>query len=204
MKSNKVWTKEKIENYLIKLLVDNCHEILQLEYNSTKLTKSESPDFIVDDCENIIGVEITRAMDKNVQWVNDIRGKCFENIAVSQTAYEDKNLTTKEINNILNKSKDKIIGKPYKGYKLEEKVTNDIISAISKKIKKFDSYKKFNKNILLVHSEMRASLDINIVIERLVKYTLNTDIVFDLIFLKLSNKLYYFTKQINGNCKIKT
>jgi len=80
----------------------------------------------------------------------------------------------------------------------------NIEKEIDKKIKKFDSYKKFDKNILLVHSEIRASLDINIVIEKLANYTLNTNILFDFIFLKLSNKIYYFTNNTKGNCTLMT
>lgn len=204
MVSSKEWTKDRIENHLIKLLLDNCYKMLQLNYDKITITKSESPDFIIGDCKNTIGIEITRALDQNMQKVSFIRDTEFNNTSICPTLFEDEQMSKQEIINLLNKSKDKLIGRPYKGYELEEKVSNDIIIAIDKKIKKFNSYKKFKKNILLVHSEMRASLDINIVIEKLVNYTLNTNILFDFIFLKLSNKIYYFTNNTKGNCTLIT
>ena len=182
MRSNKNWTKEKIEDYLIKLLVNNCHEILQLIYTDITIIKSESPDFIVGDCTNTIGVEITRALDQNMQKVNFIRDIKFNNISICPTLFEDKQMPKKEIIYLLNKSKDKIIGYPYIGDELEEKVLKDIIEAINKKIVKYDNYLKFHKNILLIHSENRASLDIELVIKKLSRYIFNTNIKFDFIF----------------------
>lgn len=205
MVSSKEWTKDRIENHLIKLLLDNCYKMLQLNYDKITITKSESPDFIIGDCKNTIGIEITRALDQNMQKVSFIRDTEFNNTSICPTLFEDEQMSKQEIINLLNKSKDKLIGRPYKGYELEEKVLNDIVNAISKKIKKFDSYKKFNENILLVHSETRATLDIDMVTINLSKYLIENkdNIKYNSIFLKLGNQIFNFKNENILQCHIK-
>lgn len=40
--TNTEWNNEEIEDYMIQLLINNCHEILQLEHHNINVTKRES------------------------------------------------------------------------------------------------------------------------------------------------------------------
>lgn len=204
MTSNKFWTNDKIEKHLINLLFQNCHKTLFLDYHSTTIIKTEKPDYIIGDCKTTIGVEITRALDQNIQKVNNIKKLEYKNIHVCPTLFENENMTREQILKLLKKSKNRIIGKPYVGDELEEKVLKDIIKSIDKKILKYDTYLKFDKNILLVHSETRASLDIELVIKKLSSYIFKTNIKFNFIFLKLGETFYNFNCNSLSTCIIKT
>lgn len=198
-----VWSNEKIEYHLLELLIQNCYEILDLKYDNFEITKDESPDYIINSgCQNI-GVEITRAMNQNLQKASSIVYENFHNdFSFSPTIFENKQMSKKEILNSLNRSANTLVGKAYKGYKLEENVLDNITNAIMKKIKKFKNYKQFDKNILLIHSENRASLDIDILIEKLTVFLVETNTLFDYIFLKISDKIFYFSDNQNGYCII--
>ncbi len=93
------WTNDKIENHLIKLFIDNCYEVLQLKLHDVKIIKSESPDFVIDSNNKKIGVEITRALDQNLQKVHSIRNNEFNNIPFCPTLFEDKKMSKKKLKN---------------------------------------------------------------------------------------------------------
>lgn len=204
MTSNKIWTNDKIENHLINLFFQNCYKSLFLDYDNSTIIKTEKPDYIIGDCQTTIGVEITRALDQNIQKVNNIKELEYKDIHICPTLFENKNMSREQIIKLLKKSKNKIIGKPYAGNGLEEKILKDIIKSINKKIIKYDTYLKFDKNILLVHSETRASLDIEWVINNLASYIFKTKIKFDFIFLKLGEIFYNFNSKKLKTCIIKT
>ncbi len=99
----------------------------------------------------------------------------------------------------MQKSEKQLIGRPYLDNELEEKIVNDIQKAIIIKNQKFIKYKIFDQNILFIHAENRASLDISVVVQKLSSF-----ISIDYIFLKLGDFIYYFTENGYKYCKIKT
>jgi len=198
------WTNDKIESYLIKLLTDNCYEVLQLKFHDIEIIKRESPDFAINSNNKKIGVEITRALDQNLQKVYSIRNNEVNNVSFCPTLFEDEKMPKKEIIKLLQKSKEQLIGTPYLNDELEEKVVNNIQKAVINKNQKFIKYEKFDQNILFIHAENRVSLDINLVIQKLSLFIATTELLFDYIFLKLGDFIYYFTENGYGSCKIKT
>lgn len=195
------WTNDKIENHLIKLLTNNCCEVLQLKFHDIEIIKSESPDFIINSDNKKIGIEITRALDQNLQKVYSMRDN---EVSFCPTLFEDEKMSKKKIMKLLKKSKKQLIGTPYLNDELEEKVANNIQKAIIKKNQKFIKYKKFDQNILFIHAENRVSLDINLVIQKLSSFIATIELSFDYVFLKLGDFIYYFTENNYRNCKIKT
>lgn len=200
----KKMTRNDIEKYLINLLVSNCNEVLQLCSHNIEIIKSESPDFTINSNNKKIGIEITRALDQNLQKAYSIRDNEVNNVSFCPTLFEDKNMSKKKIMKLLQKSKKQLIGTPYLNNELEEKVINNIQKTIINKNKKFIKYKKFNQNILFIHAENRVSLDINLVVQKVSSFIATTELLFDYIFLKLGDFIYYFTENDYGNCKIKT
>ncbi len=195
------WTNDKIENYLIKLLINNCCEVLQLKFHDIEIIKSESPDFIINSDNKKIGIEITRALDQNLQKVYSMRDN---EVSFCPTLFEDAEMSKEEIMELLKESKKQLIGTPYLNDELEEKVANDIQKAIIKKNQKFIKYEKFDQNILFIHAENRVSLDINLVIQKLSSFIANNEPPYDYIFLKLGDFIYYFTENNYRSCKIMT
>lgn len=198
------WTNGKIENHLIKLLTDNCYEVLQLKFHDIEIIKSESPDFVINSNNKKIGIEITRALDQNLQKVYSIRNNEVNNISFCPTLFEDEKMSKKKIVKLLEKSKEQLIGTPYLNDELEEKVVNDIQKAIINKNQKFIKYKKFDQNILFIHAENRVSLDIDLVIQKLSSFISTIELLFDYIFLKLGDFIYYFIENGYRSCKINT
>lgn len=203
MKSSK-WTNKEIENHLVQLLIRNCCEYLDIDSDSIKIEKSESPDYILSDGKNNIGLEISRALDQNLQKAVSKRDKEFKGVTFCPTAFEDRNMSSKEIANILKKSKTGLIGRPYLNDELEEKVACNIIKTILKKIEKFNNYRKFKKNILLVHSEDRVTLNRNFVITKIQEHVSENNVLFDYIVLKLANEFHFFKSDECFSCEIKT
>lgn len=202
MKQTKVdWTNDKIEKFLIEFFINNCHEVLQLNLYNFEIIKTESPDFIINSDNRKTGVEITRALDQNIQKVYSVREK---SVSFCPTLFEDQKMSKKEIIKLLQKTNKQLIGTPYLDDELEEKVANDIQKAIINKNQKFLKYRKFDQNILFIHAENRVSLDIDLVIQKLLLFIATIELLFDYIFLKLGNFIYYFTKKGYGSCKIKT
>jgi len=199
-------TKEDIENYLIKLLINNCYEVLKLEYKNIIVEKSESPDFIVSNNKISIGVEITRALDQNIKKVKNIRNDFFPGISFCSKSFENKAMSGKMIKDIFKRSNNKFAGgvSCYKVNQFEEKVIKDIINSIIRKNKKFNKYKSFDKNILFIHSENRVSLDFNLVAQKISIFIKTNELSFDYIFLKLGYNIYYFIDNTYKSCKIKT
>lgn len=193
-----------IENYLIELLINNCYEVLQLKLHNFKIIKTESPDFIINSGNKRIGIEITRALDQNLQKVHSIRDEEFNKVSFCPTLFENQKMSKKKIIKLLQKSKEQLVGMPYLNDELEEKVVSDIKKAIINKNQKFIKYKKFDRNILFIHAENRVSLDINLVIQELSLFIATIELLFDYIFLKLGDFIYYFTESSYGSCKIKT
>jgi hypothetical protein len=205
MKQTKIdWRNDKIENYLIELLINNCYEVLQLKLHNFKIIKTESPDFIINSGNKRIGIEITRALDQNLQKVHSIRDEEFNKVSFCPTLFENQKMSKKKIIKLLQKSKEQLVGMPYLNDELEEKVVSDIKKAIINKNQKFIKYKKFDRNILFIHAENRVSLDINLVIQELSLFIATIELLFDYIFLKLGDFIYYFTESSYGSCKIKT
>jgi len=198
------WTNNKIESHLIKLLTDNCYEVLQLKFHDIEIIKSESPDFVINSNNKKIGIEITRALDQNLQKVHSIRDNNFGHISFCPTLFENKDMPKKEIIDLLQKSEKQLIGKPYVNNELEEKVFDNIKKSIVKKNEKFVNYNKFNKNILFIHTENRVTLDIKLVVQMVSLFISTIELLFDYIFLKLGDSIYYFTENDYGSCKIKT
>ncbi len=189
------------EFFLIQLFVNNCCDYLNLDFKNMERKKTESPDFIFN--KDVVGIEITRALDQNLtkadKKADSIRNKKFKNMSYCPTLFEnekDESMPGKEIEKLLEKSKNKLIGKPYVGKGLEGKVVNNIIKSIEKKLKKFKDYKKCETNILLVHAEDRASLDRTFVIDELKKYVCtkvnSKDMPFNYICLKLADRFHFF------------
>jgi len=193
------WKNDKIEKYLIKLLTNSCYEILQLKFHNIEIVKSESPDFVINSDNKKIGIEITRALDQNLQKVYSIR--CNQ-VSFCPTLFENTKMPKNEIIKLLAKSKKQLIGTPYLNNELEEKVANNIQKAIINKNQKFIKYKKFYQNILFIHAEDRVSLDSNLVIQKLSSFIATIKLSFDYIFLKIGDFIYYFTENNYGSCKI--
>jgi hypothetical protein len=205
MKQTKIdWRNDKIENYLIELLINNCYEVLQLKLHNFKIIKTESPDFIINSGNKRIGIEITRALDQNLQKVHSIRDEEFNKVSFCPTLFENQKMSKKKIIKLLQKSKEQFVSMPYLNDELEEKVVSDIKKAIINKNQKFIKYKKFDRNILFIHAENRVSLDINLVIQELSLFIATIELLFNYIFLKLGDFIYYFTESSYGSCKIKT
>jgi len=190
------WTNYEIEDYLVKLLVNNCYEVLQLKLHNLKIEKSESPDFIINSDNKVIGVEITRALDQNLQKVHSIRTDKLRKISFCPILFEGHSMSKKEIISLLKKSEKKLIGKAYLDDELENKVFENI--------KKFIKYDKFHQNILFIHAENRVTLEINLVIQKISKFIPNINVLYDYIFLKLGNNIYYFKEDSYKSCKIMT
>ena len=89
----KKMTRNDIEKYLINLLVSNCNEVLQLCSHNIEIIKSESPDFTINSNNKKIGIEITRALDQNLQKAYSIRDNEVNNVSFCPTLFEDKNLS---------------------------------------------------------------------------------------------------------------
>ncbi len=187
------------EEYLIQLFVKNCCGYLNFDYK-----KTESPDFVLYDGNNYIGIEITRALDQNLKKADSIRNSQFKDVAYCPTLFEDKNMESGEIKELLQKSKTHLSGGPYVGDGLEEKTVCNIIQAIEKKIKKFDTYTKYKENILLVHSEDRVTLNHDFVINKLKEYVSKNDIRFNFICLKLDKVFHFFSGSEYIPCAITT
>jgi len=198
------WTKNTIEHHLIKLLIYNCYEVLQLKFHNIEITKSESPDFIINNNNKKIGIEITRALDQNLQKAYSIIDSKVNNIFFCPALFEDKKMSKKEIVKLLQKSKIQPIGIAYCNDELEEKVANNIQKIIIKKNQKFIKYKKFDQNILFIHAENRVTLDINLVIQKVLLFIATIELSFDCIFLKLGDFIYCFTEDSYRSYKIKT
>ena len=205
MKQTKAyWTNDKIEDYLIELLIKNCYEVLQLTLHNYKKIKSESPDFIISSKNKKIGIEITRALDQNLQKVYSIRNNEFSHISFCPTLFENKDMSKKDIIGLLQKSEKQLIGKSYVDNELEEKVFNNIKKSIVKKNEKFMNYNKFNKNILFIHAENRVTLDIELVVQKISSFISNISLLYDCVFLKLGDYIFYFRENSYERCKIKT
>jgi len=123
-------TNYEIEDYLVKLLVNNCYEVLQLKLHNLKIEKSESPDFIINSDNKVIGVEITRALDQNLQKVHSIRTDKLRKISFCPILFEGHSMSKKEIISLLKKSEKKLIGKAYLDDELENKVFENIKKSI--------------------------------------------------------------------------
>jgi hypothetical protein len=187
-------TNEEIENHLIDLFINTCKKSIFIYDDNIKKIKSESPDFILTNDFSSIGVEITRSLNQNLQ-------KCFKineqyhngKVSICPSLFEKEiQMSRNDILKELEKSKNRIIGKAYVGNEMEKIVSNRIISSIEKKQNKFKNFKKFDKNILLIHCEMRPSLDINNVIKLIEDYLSETTFSFDFLFIKLSKYFLYF------------
>lgn len=92
MASNEIWTNDKIEDHLINLFFQNCYKSLFLDYDNSTIIKTEKPDYIIGDCQTTIGVEITRALDQNIQKVNNIKQLKYQDIHICPTLFENENI----------------------------------------------------------------------------------------------------------------
>lgn len=186
-------SSDEYEHHLIEMFRKYCGSSLGFDCHTTKLKKSESPDFVLCNDNHSMGIEITRAVDQNLQKANQIRNKEYEDVAYCPSLFENKNMKSQEIKEWMRKSSTKIIGTPYVRDGLEDKEFYNIIQAIEKKIKKFDFYKNFDTNILLVHAKDRVTLNHDFVISKLKEYVSANEIKFDYIFLKLGDLFHSFS-----------
>lgn len=195
--------EHNFEQVLIQLFVENCCEYLRLDCEKIVIKESESPDFVLCDGNNCIGIEITKALDQNLQKADCIKKRQFKDAAYCPTLFEDKNMKSEEIAELLRKSKANLIGKPYFGDGLEEKTVCNIIKIIKQKLKKFDKYTQYERNILLVHSKDRVTLNHDFVINKLKEYVSKNDIRFNYICLQLGDLFHFFSEGKYVPCAIK-
>ena len=80
----------------------------------------------------------------------------------------------------------------------------NIKKSIIRKNQKFIKYDKFHQNILFIHAKNRVTLEINLVIQKISKFIPNINVLYDYIFLKLGNNIYYFKEDSYKSCKIMT
>lgn len=192
------------EQYLIKIFCESCCDYLSFDCQKIEVEKTESPDFVLHDRNRHIGVEITKALDQNLQKAVSIRDEKFKSVPFCPTLFEDESMSGTEIKGWLEKSKTKLIGKPYKGDGLEEKTACNIIKAIEKKIIKFKNYTKYDYNILLIYVPNRVTLEHDITINIVKKYTPKHS--YSYICLKLGAFFYFLQdNEVNGDsvCPIK-
>lgn len=196
LKSNPFFTNAQIENDLIELFIKNCKNYIFTDISEIKKEKSESPDFILTNNSHLIGVEITRALNQNLQKCIKINHKYFNGkMIISTIEFEqNKQMSKEEIIYQLKETKNKNIGKAYIGNDMEDLASDTIIESIKKKQNKFQNFEKFDKNILLIHREMEPSLDIKIVALNIDNYLKVNLLQFDFLFIKLSKYFLYFNK----------
>jgi len=184
-------TNSEFEELMITTLIENEKLLLPFE-GAVSIEKIESPDYCLCRGSYKIGVEITRAMDENLNKACVERNKLDKSIPFSPTLFENEKMSSKEIKKGLNKSREKLIGRPYKGDDLEKLVFSNIKNSIDKKILKFESYRKFEENWIYVYHDNRVSLEIESVVDRVSQYIETVDIMFDILLLKLGDSFYKF------------
>ncbi len=72
---------DKIEEHLRELFIKNCSQHLNIETNNIEIKKSESPDYILIDDRRQIGLEITRALDQNLQKAQSIWSSKYKDVS---------------------------------------------------------------------------------------------------------------------------
>lgn len=187
-----------LEKHLYQLLIQNQEDLLPNYKNivSSDITK-ESPDIrLYYDDGYILGIEITRSMDENLQKAYAIRDDMDKSLSFVPTIFENNKMSGDDIKRHLNKSKETLYGMPYKGNELEEKVFSNIQLSLEKKVKKFDTYEKFSKNWLYIYHSDRVSLDHQLVLELFQEYIKTIDFKFDCIILLLGKNFYRYQNKI--------
>ena len=184
-------TKE-IEKFLLNKLLENKDQLLPMHKNINIEYNKEKPDCHLYLDNLTIGIEITCAMDENLQKTRKIRDSLDSTIMFSPIIFEKKKMSSKEIRERLTLSKKNLVCSAYRGNEMEEDTFNHIKKSIDTKIKKFDTYQMLNQNWLYIYHNNRASLRKSIVIKLLLEYINSVEIKFDILIIKIGESFYKF------------
>ncbi len=180
--------KQDEELYLtLKILKTKINQLnITLPFN---ILISDKPDIRIQ-TENInIGIEITFALNETLQKAKRIRDKLDPSLILEPSLYKN-NKGRDYILKTLKKSNNRLIGSAYSNDELEYEVVEIILRAIEKKLKKYNSYSKFDKNYLFLYSDVLLADEhkiINLIIEK-ISYLNHEN--FDRIILRLQGKNY--------------
>lgn len=143
--SGNITNKEK-EKLILKKLLNNSKFSYLNKCNKIDYDR-EKPDCCITLSENIsIGIEITISINENLKKTREENRKLKDSVSFCPTLFEKEKMSSEEIKNILKCPIKSLSGAPYGENQLEEITFNEIVKSINNKIKKFDTYDKFDKN----------------------------------------------------------
>ncbi len=172
-------------------------KVLQTDYKALGVTfpfnveVSDKPDIILDTNNCKIGVEVTFALNETLQKARKIRDKKDLKLDMEPSIYNihrDWNHGKETIEQTIEKSNEKLIGPAYVDDESEKDVVNLILKSVHNKKKKFQAYKKFLKNYLVIYND-EISGDSEIVVDMIKNHlSLFGTIPFDKIILRIQGK----------------
>ena len=186
---NKSTRKEEL--YLVLRLLSTDMKKINLTFPYIIEVK-DKPDIRIIKDSYVIGIEITFALNKTLQKAKKIRDKLNSSFLLEPSLYKD-DMSAKDIKKTILKSNEKLIGSAYVDDELEEEVSQQVLSSIKEKIKKYRGYEVFQENYLMLYSDILLA-DINVVLEKIDEgLKLINDIPFNKIIFRLQNKNFFYS-----------
>ena len=151
----------------------------------------DKPDIVLQDKYKEIGIEVTFAVNEAYQKAKMIRDEMNPRLIIEPSLHKN-NKNRKYIETTIAKSNKKLYGCGSVDNELEIEISELILKSMNKKIEKFTSYNKFEKNFLLINVLAESFADEKFVDDYIQKrLILMLDIVFDKIIIKI-NDIYFF------------